>query len=140
MIICLDQEKVYDRIDLNYLWRALEAFSFLDLFIQRVRNLYRNASTVIHINGFLSKHSDARRGVCQGDPMSCLLYNLAIEPLIESIQASLLRGFWVNAELERVLVKVYVDDATIFLGPEVKPEEMQACLVVHRQHASTVKK
>jgi len=128
MIVCLDQEKAYDRIDLNYLWRALEAFSFPNLFIQRVRNLYRNALTAICINGFLSEHFDMRRGVHQGDPMSCLLYNLAIKLLIENIQESMLRGFQVNTELERDLVKVYVDDVTIFLGPEDKPKEMQACL------------
>ena len=33
-----------------------------------------------------------------------------------------------NEELRRVLVKVYTDDTTIFLGNEDKPEELQACL------------
>jgi len=31
-------------------------------------------------------------------------------------------------ELTRVLVKVYADDATIFLGQKDKPEDMKACL------------
>jgi len=60
--------------------------------------------------------------------MSCLLYNLAIEPLIESIRSSPLKGFRICNELEKVLVKAYADDTTIFLGPEDKPAEMQACL------------
>jgi len=46
-IICLDQEKAYDRIDLNYLWKALKAFEFPDIFITRIRNLYAKASTAI---------------------------------------------------------------------------------------------
>jgi hypothetical protein len=33
MIVCLDQEKAYDRIDLNYLWRVLERFGFPPSFI-----------------------------------------------------------------------------------------------------------
>jgi hypothetical protein len=41
--------------------------------------------------------------------MSCLLYNLAIEPLIEKIRNSPLKGFNVNEKLPRVLVKVYAD-------------------------------
>jgi len=32
----------------------------------------------------------------------------------------LLKGFRVNGKLEKVLVKVYTDDTTIFLGPEDK--------------------
>ena len=47
IIVCLDQEKAYDRIDLNYLWRVLRAFGFPEPFITRVRNLYKNASTAI---------------------------------------------------------------------------------------------
>ena len=85
IVVCLDQEKAYDRIDLEYLWRTLEAFGFLATFIAKVRNLYRTAMTAIRINGFVSELFDVSRGVQQGDPMSCLLYNLAIEPLIKSI-------------------------------------------------------
>jgi hypothetical protein len=50
------------------------------------------ASTSIRINGFIHKLFEVRGGVRQGDPMSCLLYNLAIEPLIEMIRRSPLRG------------------------------------------------
>jgi len=99
-----------------------------ETFINRVKNLYKSASTVIRINGFVSELFDIRRGVRQGDPMSCLLYNLAIEPLIESIRSCSLKGFRICNELEKVLVKVYTDDAAISLGPEDKPTEMQACL------------
>jgi len=85
IVVCLDQEKAYDRIDLEYLWRTLEAFGFPATFIAKVRNLYWTAMMVIRINRFVSELFNVSRGVRQGDPMSCLLYNLAIEPLIESI-------------------------------------------------------
>jgi hypothetical protein len=98
MIVCLDQEKAYDRIDLNYLWQALSAYGFPGPFINRIKNLYSKAATAIRINGFVSETFEVRRGVRQGDPMSCLLYNLAIEPLIESIRSSPLKGFSINAQ------------------------------------------
>ena len=60
--------------------------------------------------------------------MSCLLYNLAIEPLIEKIRESSLKGFKVCKDLDRVLVKVYADDTTVFLGPDDKPAKLQECL------------
>jgi len=128
VIICLDQEKAYDRIDLNYLWRAMQAFEFPESFITKIRNLYTKASTAIRLNGFVSELFDVRRGVRQGDPMSCLLYNLAIEPLIENIRSSPLEGFRINDNLTRVLVKVYADDTTIFLGPQDNPADLQKCL------------
>src|SRR5882757_9642156 len=127
-IICLDQEKAYNRIDLNYLWRAMQAFEFPESFITKIRNLYTKASTAIRLNGFVSELFDVRRGVRQGDPMSCLLYNLAIEPLIENIRSSPLEGFRINDNLTRVLVKVYADDTTIFLGPRDNPADLQKCL------------
>ena len=41
--------------------------------------------------------------------MSCLLYNLAIEPLLVNIRVSPLKGFNINEELTKVLVKTYAD-------------------------------
>jgi hypothetical protein len=136
MIVCLDQEKAYDRIDLIYLWRVLERFGFPPSFITRIRRLYEKAATAVRINGFVSEQFDVRRGVCQGDPMSCLLYNLAIEPLIEKIRNSPLKGFKVNEKLNRVLVKVYADDTTIFLSQEDDPKELQKCLDLFCQAAT----
>jgi len=60
--------------------------------------------------------------------MSCLLYNLAIEPLIEKIHNSQLQGFNINKNLNRGIVKVYADDTTVFIGPEDDPKDLQKCL------------
>src|SRR5882757_2174012 len=128
MIVCLDQEKAYNRIDLKYLWQVLEVFGFPQVFMTRMKNLYRCASTAIRINGFVSELFDVRQGVHQGDPMSCLLYNLVIEPLIEAIRKSPLRGFNVSKDLDRVLVKVYADDTMVFLGPNDDPSDLHTCL------------
>lgn len=128
MIICLDQEKAYDRIDLTYLWKTLNAYRFPEPFITKVKNLYSSATTAIRINGYVSKLFDVHQGVRQGDPMSCLLYNLAIEPLIKNIRSSLLKGFNISNNLKRVLVKVYADNATVYIGPKDNPYELMKCL------------
>ena len=60
--------------------------------------------------------------------MSYLLYNLAIEPLIERIRTSPLKDFNTSTELSKVLVKVYADDTMIFLGPEDEPRKLRECL------------
>lgn len=41
LIMALDQEKAYDRIDHAYLWRTLAAFGIPDDFTSMVKELYR---------------------------------------------------------------------------------------------------
>jgi Reverse transcriptase (RNA-dependent DNA polymerase) len=53
-IVALDQEKTYDKIKHNYLWETMEAFSLPNQFTKIVKELYKNASTVVMINGILS--------------------------------------------------------------------------------------
>ena len=62
-IVCLDQEKAYNRIDLIYLWKVLVKFGFPEQFITRIKNLYSHASTAIRVNSFVSELFDVRRGV-----------------------------------------------------------------------------
>ena len=57
-----------------------------------------------------------------------MLYNLAIEPLIENIRSSTLRGFKIRDDLKKVIVKVYADDTTVFPGPRDDPATLQNCL------------
>jgi len=81
-IVTLDQEKAYDKIDHHYLLETLKRFQLPDRFINTVHSLYEKAETAIIINGVASSPFSVTRGVRQGDPLSCLLFNLAIEPLV----------------------------------------------------------
>lgn len=87
-IVALDQEKVYNKIDHKYLLDTLHAFHLPNIFIHTIESLYNHATTTIIINGVMSQSYTITRGVCQGDPLSCLLFNLAIEPLAASIRNS----------------------------------------------------
>lgn len=84
-LVALDQEKAYDRISHDYLWKVLEKFKIPQRFINAVKALYNNAMSVVILNGEYSKEFQITRGVWQGDPLSCLLFDLAIEPLAEML-------------------------------------------------------
>ena len=84
-IVALDQEKVYDKVTHPYLWEVLESFAFPVEMINTVKVLYRNAPTSVIINGMVSSPFLVTRGVRQGDLMSCMLFNLGIEPLAVNI-------------------------------------------------------
>ncbi|PPQ74327.1 hypothetical protein CVT24_000429 [Panaeolus cyanescens] len=114
-IICLDQEKAYDKIRHDYLWKVLKTFKFPTSFIKMVQNLYANAHTRVMINGVMSEPFQVKRGVRQGDPLSCLLFNLAIEPLAEQLRKSSLRGLTIG-NAERIVASLFADDTTVYLS------------------------
>lgn len=119
MIIALDQEKAYDKIQHDYLWKVLERFGLPALFIATVKTLYTNAETRVIVNGEISKPFKVRRGVRQGDPLSCLLFIIAIEPLSTLIRSSdKLNGLEIRIsenKIQRAIVSLFADDTTVFL-------------------------
>ena len=76
----LDFEKAYDRVNWTYLQECLQAANFGKKFCKWVQILYDRPQVFLIINGFLSKPLQPSRGVKQGDPLSCILYNITIEP------------------------------------------------------------
>ncbi|KAJ3474750.1 hypothetical protein NLI96_g12277 [Meripilus lineatus] len=118
LIVALDQEKAYDRIRHDYLWNTLKKFGIPPFFITLVQNLYKNAKSTVIINGVKSTFFRILRGVRQGDPLSCLLFNLAIEPLAESLRSSGLTGYQIPGYAGRLITKLFADDTTVYLNKE----------------------
>ncbi len=115
-IVALDQEKAYDKIAHDYLWRVLEKFGIPDSFIGLIKSLYRNARTSVMVNGILSTAYRVYRGVRQGDPLSCLLFDLAIEPLSAMIRKSDIEGFSIPSSSETLKAVLFADDTTVYLS------------------------
>ena len=116
-IVALDQEKAYDKIDHGYLLEVLKKFNLPHKFISTISSLYNTANTAVLINGVLSPPYKVTRGVRQGDPLSCLLFNLAIEPLACDLRSSReLKGFQIPGIKEKLIVSLYADDTTIYLS------------------------
>ncbi|KAL7280530.1 hypothetical protein ACG7TL_005462 [Trametes sanguinea] len=115
-IIALDQEKAYDRISHDYLWRTMKAVGIPDGFINTTRALYADTTTSVAVNGLTSEKWKVYRGVRQGDPLSCLLFNLAIEPLAAMIRSADFAGLKVPETRESLKAILFADDTTAFLS------------------------
>ena len=115
-ILALDQEKAYDRIAHDYLWIVLDKFGFPEKFVQMIKILYKDVKTRIVVNGVNGGHISIKVGVKQGCPMSCLLYDLAIEPLACAIRKSSLSGFKIPDVQDKILVSMFADDTLIYLN------------------------
>ncbi len=127
-IVALDQEKAYDKIAHDYLWKVLERFGIPHAFISLVKSLYGNAATAVMINGILSKPYRIYRGVRQGDPLSCLLFDLAIEPLSAMIRKSNIKGFNIPKCEEVLKAVLFADDTTVYLNSQDDFRTLQAVL------------
>ena len=118
-IVALDQEKAYDRINHDYLWKTLQAFNLPEPFIRTIRELYLNATTVVAINGSISKPYKIRRGIRQGDPLSCPIFDLAIEPLACMMRADgNLKGITIPGLPNPIKANFFADDTSLYLGKE----------------------
>ena len=78
-LIFLDQEKAFDRVEHDFLFKTMRAFGIGDSFIDWLRVIYSNATTSVKVNGYLTDPIALERGLRQGCPLSPSLYVLVIE-------------------------------------------------------------
>ena len=117
VVIGLDQEKAFDRIDREYLNRVLEQFNFGPVFRRWISTLYSGTQSAVLNNGWLTNYFEVQRGVRQGCPLSPLLYCLGAEALGQAIRTdSQIEGL--SCPIPRFVSKVsqYADDMTLTLG------------------------
>lgn len=88
MVISLDAEKAFDRVEWNYLFSALKHFGFEEGFISWVKLLYTHPLAAVITNGHQSDYFSLSRGTRQGCPLSPLLFAIAIEPLAIALRQS----------------------------------------------------
>lgn len=112
--LLLDQEKAYDRVNLDYLKKVLLKFGFPKKLVTCIYKLMADNLICININGHLSNVVPKLRGLKQGDPLSPILYNLAFEPFLLVIHNDRqFNGYLMGAQRTKVLC--YADDALVFV-------------------------
>jgi len=117
ILLSLDQEKAFDRVNRVFLLNLLECFGFGPSFIQWISTLYNGANMQIIVNGWLTDAVPLARGVRQGDSLSPLLYILCVETLACKVkECSEIEGFLLpGAKGAQYKVGQYADDTTSFV-------------------------
>lgn len=88
LMVSLDAKKAFDSVSHEYIRKVLKAYGVGDNFIKYFNVLYKDISVKILVNGFFSEKVMIKRGVKQGDALSCALFILCIDPLIRNINAN----------------------------------------------------
>ena len=86
VLLSLDQEKAFDRVNHNYLMSVLRFYGFDNNFVKWIEILYNDISSSVVVNGHISDPFNVRRSVRQGCPLSPLLYILSLEPVLNQIR------------------------------------------------------
>jgi len=81
VLLLLDFEKAFDRIEWNFLFSAMDHIGFSNTWIKWVRTLYREASSAIKVNGVVGPTFQLARSVRQGCPLAPYLFIIATDIL-----------------------------------------------------------
>ena len=125
-LVSLDQAKAYDRVDQSWLLRVLCRMGVDPDLCNMILDLVSGCHSHVCINSGYSTSFSLRRGVRQGDPLSCLLYNFSIKPLAMRLCATL-QGFSLLG-LPPVKLMFYADDLNLFLCTREPLTPIKRCL------------
>lgn len=88
ILVELDAEKAFDRVDWSFLFLTMQRFGFGDRFINMVRANYKHPHSRVQVNGSPSLPFALSRGSGQGCSLSPLLFAISIEPLAIQFRAN----------------------------------------------------
>ena len=112
MILFLDFYKAFDSVSHLFLILVLKTMGFPPDYIAWVLVLYAGASAMVRNNGWLSVKFDLGRGIRQGCPLSCHLFNLVSQIMVYYLQFMGIFAWWTfNSDPS----SLYADDVALIL-------------------------
>ena len=116
VLLSLDQEKAFDRVSHDYLFKVLEAFGMGNKFIKWIKTIYCGISSSVIVNHFISNPFSVTRSVRQGCSLSPLLYVLCLEPVLIKIRGDdKIKGFIMPGGGKVQKVTAFADDSNFTL-------------------------
>ena len=113
-VLSLDFREAFDRVAHKYLFTVLKAYGLHESFVDRIRHMYQDATSILQMNGRIAGTIPIRCSVRQGCPLSMALFALCINPLLHYFDTHL-EGIRFGRTENRVAVVAYADDVTIFV-------------------------
>lgn len=125
LFIKLDISKAFDSKGWQYLLEVLTALGFSTKWRNWISSLLGSSSSKILINGRPSQNTRHAKGLRQGDPLSPLLFIIAIDLLQRIIEKAAEQGLLqpVLPRQAKLRCSLYADDAALFANPS--PSELE---------------
>ncbi|KAL6031328.1 hypothetical protein STEG23_000681 [Scotinomys teguina] len=115
MIISLDAEKAFDKIQHLFMMKALERVGIQGTFLNIIKAIYSMPTANIKLNEEKLKAVPLKSGTRQGCPLSPYLFNIVLEVLARAIQQHKeIKGIQIRKE--EVRISLFTDDMIIYLS------------------------
>ncbi|KAL6092718.1 hypothetical protein STEG23_000160 [Scotinomys teguina] len=124
MIISLDAEKAFDKIQHPFMIKALERVGIQGTFLNIIKSIYSKPTPNIKLNGEKLKAIPLKSGTRQGCPLSPYLFNIVLEVLARAIrQHKEIKGIQIGKE--EVKISLFADDMIVYLSdPQNSTKEL----------------
>lgn len=130
VVAFLDLAKAFDTVSHKHIIAGLQRFQADTGFINTVLDLYSRASTTFTTSKGVTGEIPMTRGVKQGDPLSPLLFNIAMDPLFDEIAIQGNGYKFGTSDNDRIESLAYADDTALLTG---SAEDMNQNLeIVHQ--------
>ena len=112
MILSIDAEKAFDKIQHPFLIKTLQSVGIEGTFLNFIKTIYEKPTANIILNGEKLEAFPLRSGTRQGCPLSPLLFNIVLEVLATAIrQQKGIKGIQIGKEE----VKLFADDMILYM-------------------------
>ena len=124
MIISINEEKAFDKIQHPFLLKTLESIGIEGPFLKIINSIYLKPSVSIICNGDELEAFPIRSGVKQGCPLSPLLFNIVLETLAVAIrEEKKIEGTRLGNEETKLLL--FADNVMFYLQNPREPTRKQ---------------
>ena len=115
LILTLDFQKAFDRVEIPSLIKALQYFNFRDRLIAWIKILFTDFKLYVCNNGYASDPLTPTRGLFQGNPVSPAGFILIIELLAIVIRANnRIKG--IKVKDTEILLSMFADDVNLLIS------------------------
>ena len=113
MIISIDAEKAFDKIQHPFMIKTLQRMGTDGTYLNIVKAIYDEPTANIILNGEKPKAFPLRSGTKQGCPLSPLLFNIVLEVLATPIREEKeIKGIQTGKEVK---LSLFVDDMILYI-------------------------
>ena len=114
IVVQVDLEKAFDRVDYDALFKIMEFFNFGQEYIGWIRTLFEDFHLATVNNGYVSEFFVPTRGLFQGNPIAPYLFLLISQVLVLKLKENpKVEG--IESHGIRALLSLFADDLGLFL-------------------------
>lgn len=115
-----DIHKAFEKVNWEFIIEIMRQMGFPNSWVVWIKRAVLQGTSQVIINGLLGKKIILRRGVRQGDPISLVLFILAMDFLNRWFSKLVQSGAWSLPYHDMKPCLLYADDALLFLKPEIR--------------------